>query len=60
VKAGRKFVVPPEAPWTWVKMEKNNTQTAGMNFLKMRLMRDILSVLFPGARFFAASGHGAM
>jgi hypothetical protein len=60
VKAGREFVVPAGAPWIWVKMEKNNAQTAGVNFLNVWLMQNILSFLFPVARLFTGPGRGAM
>src|ERR1017187_1312435 len=58
VKAGRKFVVPPGAPWTWVKREKTSAAAVVVNFLNVRLMQSILSVLFPVARIFATSGQG--
>jgi hypothetical protein len=41
-------------------MEKNNAPAAVVNFWNVRLMQNILSFLFPVARFFTAPGRGAM
>src|ERR1035441_8330493 len=39
VKAGRKFVVPPGAPWTWVKREKTSAAAVVVNFLDRKSTR---------------------